>query len=118
MFFRKGLPTEETWIYDLRTNIEKVTKGHPLTDDYFRDFEECYNQKPRKESERFKRFTRKEIENRDYNLDIIWLKDSSCDSGNLLEPSELANEAIAHLETALNSLNDLVSKLGNGKSKM
>jgi len=31
LFFRKGMATAEVWIYDLRTNIEKVTKGHPLT---------------------------------------------------------------------------------------
>jgi len=32
LFFRKGLPTEEVWVYDLRTNVDKVTKRKPLTE--------------------------------------------------------------------------------------
>jgi type I restriction enzyme M protein len=112
LFFRKGMPTEEVWIYDLRTNVEKVTKGHPLTDDYFKDFEACYHAKPRVETERFKRFTKKDIEDRDYNLDIFWLKDESLeDSSNAVDPEELVSDAITKLETVLNSLNELSLKL-------
>ncbi|MGI0070181.1 MAG: hypothetical protein ACREAN_08010, partial [Nitrosopumilaceae archaeon] len=85
---------------------------------YFKDFEKCYNQKPRKETERFKKFTKADIEKRDYNLDILWLKDESLeDSSNLPDPIDIASEAVTHLETALDSLNELVVKLGNGNSK-
>jgi type I restriction enzyme M protein len=113
LFFRKGLPTEEVWIYDLRTNVEKVTKGHPLTDDYFRDFEACYHAKPRIETERFKRFTKKDIEERDYNLDIFWLKEKSIDSFNsIADPEALAGESLTHLENAINAINELLLKLG------
>ena len=42
VFFRKGLPTDEVWVYDLRTNVPKVTKGHPLTAEYFADFVAAY----------------------------------------------------------------------------
>jgi len=116
LFFRKGLPTEETWIYDLRTNVEKVNKGRPLTDDYFRDFETCFNAKPRIETERFKRFLKKDIVDRDYNLDIFWLKDQSLEeSGEQPDPADLATEAVTALETASNALNELLLKLGNEK---
>ncbi len=119
VFFRKGLPTEEVWIYDLRTNVEKVTKGHPLTCDYFDDFEKCYHQKPRKDSERFKKFTITQIEKRGYNLDIFWLRNESLeDSSGLQDPADLASEAVTQLETALDSLNELVVKLGNGNNRM
>ncbi len=112
LFFRKGLPTEEVWTYDLRTNVEKVTKGHPLTDDYFKDFEACYNSKPRIETSRFKRFTKKEIEDRGFNLDMFWLRDESIgDSGDLSEPDDLVGNMISNLETALNALNKLALKL-------
>ncbi len=123
LFFQKGMPTEEVWIYDLRTNIDKVTKGHPLTAEYFKDFEACYNlsasakgrqagKKKRKETERFRRFTREEIAKRDDNLDIFWLKDESLeDSEDLPEPEDLAAEAVGHLQTALDELNDLVLNL-------
>jgi type I restriction enzyme M protein len=116
LFFRKGLPTKETWIYDMRTNAEKVTIRHPLTEDHFKDFISSYNAQPRKESERFQRNTISEIRERDYNLDITWLKDTSAgDSEDLAEPTELVAEALTQLETAVDSLNDLSLRLGNGK---
>jgi len=55
IFFTKGVPTKEIWMYDLRTNIPNIRKGNPLTDELFEDFEKCYNQKPRKETKRFKK---------------------------------------------------------------
>lgn len=117
LFFKKGLPTEEVWVYDLRTNVEKVNKGHPLTDDYFKDFEACYHTKPRVETERFRRFAKKEIESRDYDLDIFWLRDESMEEqGELSEPEDLVAEALTNLETALNSLNELALKLGLSNS--
>jgi len=117
LFFRRGLPTEEVWIYDLRTNVEKVTKGHPLTDEYFRDFEVYYHKKPRVETERFKRLTKEDILERDYNLDIFWLKDESLiDSSNILEPEDLVSEAVTNLQTALDSLNELVMKLSSSNN--
>jgi len=119
LFFRKGLRTEEVWIYDLRTNVEKVTKRHPLTSDYFKDFEACYHAKPRRETDRFRRLTRDEIARRDDNLDIFWLKDESLgDTDDLPEPEDLLSETVTHLETALDALNELaliLDKDGNNK---
>lgn len=43
IFFKKGYPTKEVWIYVLRTNIENINKGNRLTEDFFNDFEEQYN---------------------------------------------------------------------------
>lgn len=112
IFFTKGNPTKEVWFYDLRTNIENINKGRPLTEEQFSDFEKCYDKKPRKETERFKKFTKDEIEHKHYNLDIIWLNDkSSDDSKNPLDPQDLVNEVGSHLETALQSLNKLVLKM-------
>jgi type I restriction enzyme M protein len=119
VFFRKGLPTAQVWIYDLRTNVEKITKGRPLTADYFEDFERCYHQKLRKENDRFKKFNISDIQKRNFNLDIFWLKDESLgSSGELADPIEIATEAVTHLDVATNSLNELIAKLGNGNDKM
>ncbi len=112
LFFRKGQPTEEVWIYDLRTNIEKVTKRHPLSAEYFTAFEACYHARPRQEADRFKRFTREEIAKRDDNLDIFWLKDQSLeDADDLPEAEDLVSEAVTQLETALDALRDLALRL-------
>jgi type I restriction enzyme M protein len=116
LFFRKGLPTKEVWIYDLRTNVEKVAVRHPLTEDYFLDFEACYHATPRKEKERFKRFTVGDMVKRDYNLDIFWLRDESiAESGGLSDPTEIVSEALIQFEVAVDTLNELALKLGNGK---
>lgn len=127
-FFRKGLLTEEVWMYDSRTNTEKIAKRKPLTAVYFEDFEKCYGNDPnghpkskRKETDRFKRFTRKEIEKRDDNLDIFWLRDESReDNENLPEPEDLITTAIDELQSAVDELNDvmLILQNGNGKKKV
>jgi type I restriction enzyme M protein len=85
-----------------------VTKRHPLTADYFREFEASYHGKPRAETERFRRFTRDEIAKRDDNLDIFWLKDESlADTANLPPPEVIADEMIEDLRAALDELEQL-----------
>jgi type I restriction enzyme M protein len=123
IFFQKGPPTEEIWVYDLRTNMEKVNKGHPLTNDYFTDFQKAYgsdaNGHPkdgRQETERFKRFSLDEIKGRDYNLDIFWLRDESLESGeNLPDPETIVSEIRTHLQTAQDALEELSLMLENGR---
>ena len=123
-FFRKGLATEDVWFYDLRTNISKVTKRQPLTEESFTDFVGAYGPDPtpkpgsRAESERFRRFTRDELAGRDHNLDIFWLKDENMDDPNdLPEPEDLLGEAMTQLETAVDALNELGRILGNGNER-
>ncbi len=128
VFFRKGLPTDAVWVYDLRTNVDKVTKGHPLSADYFTGFVASYGplHTPRPGdrhpggSERFRRFTRQEIAGRDDNLDIFWLRDDSgqTTADGSLEPEDLIGEAMTHLETALDALNELAVLLGNGRNNV
>ena len=68
----------------------------------------------RKETDRFKKFTNKDIEKGNYNLDILWLKDIfSTQSSNMPDPLSLEDEAAVHLETALDSVKELLVKLRN-----
>lgn len=116
IFFVKGEPTNEVWIYDNRTNVEKVAIRHPLTSKYFEDFEKCYNGKPRKPAKRFKCYAFDEIKGREFNLDITWLEDESSQRREELpDPLELVSEALVQLEVATDSLNELSLKLGNGR---
>lgn len=117
LFFTKGEPTEEVWIYDNRTRIEKVNIGHPLTPDYFSDFETCYHMRPRKVTDRFRRFTREEIAKQySDDLDIVWLKDETTQNEQKLgDPEELVQEAAAQLQTASDALSEITLVLDNVK---
>src|SRR6476620_4172522 len=43
IFFQKGPPTEETWIFDARSNVPAITKkDRPLTPEHFAEFEKAY----------------------------------------------------------------------------
>lgn len=121
IFFQKGRPTEEVWIFDGRSNVPGITKkDRPLTKEYFKEFEACYGDEPnglskRKdqgEEGRFRRFKLAAIKERNYNLDITWLKDESLeDSDELPEPQDLATEAITELEAVVDNLKDIVELL-------
>jgi type I restriction enzyme M protein len=118
IFLQKGLPTENVWIFDARSNVPTVTKKErPLTKAYFEEFEQCYGDDPNGRAkrtdlgieERFRCFSLDEIKARDYKLDITWLKDESLeDADDLPEPDFLASEAITELEAVVDSLKDIL----------
>jgi len=95
--------------------MPKVAVRNPLSAEYFKDFESCYNQQRRKGAERFRRFTREEIETRNDNLDIFWLKEESTKLEGVGEPEELIGEAIAQVETATDALNEIAFILANDR---
>jgi type I restriction enzyme M protein len=116
IFLQKGMATENTWIFDARSNVPGVTKkDRPLSDAHFAEFESVYGSNPngtskREESERFHRFHISDIEERDYKLDITWIKDDSLeDSDDIGEPDILAAEAITELEAVVNDLREIIS---------
>lgn len=121
IFFQKGLPTENVWIFDARSNVAGITKkDRPLSPKHFEEFEKCYSSDPNGrskradlgESGRFRRFHIEEIKKRDYKLDITWLKDDSLeDSDELPEPQDLAGEAITELEAVVGDLRGIVELL-------
>ena len=123
IFLQKGLPTQQVWIYDNRSNIEGITKkDRPLTARHFEAFELCYGTDPNGNSPRtdegptgrFRCFSVAEIEKRDYKLDITWLKDESIeDADGLPEPAILATEAITELEAVVDDLKDILTLLEN-----
>lgn len=118
IFFQKGYPTEEVWIFDARSNVPGITKkDRPLTPQPFAEFEACYGKDPngqtkRKdlgETGRFRRFPLSEIQWRGYKLDITWLKDESLEEANdLPEPQDLAAEAITELEAVVGDLKEII----------
>lgn len=132
VFFRKGYPTETVSVYDARTNVPRITKkDRPLTPEHFAEFEKCYGKDPNGKSkrhsadskeDRWRSFSIAEVKGRDYKIDgLKWLKEESLDEFDPdIEPQELATDAIAELEAAVEELNQIISMLepnGNGNGK-
>lgn len=117
------MQTKNVWIYDLRTNVHFTLKQNPMTDRDLEDFISCYNPQNRYErtetwSEdnpqgRWRKFSVEEILARDKtSLDIFWIKDKSlADLDNLPEPDVLADEIVENLQSALESFQELKSRL-------
>jgi len=129
IFFTKGYATKQTWIYDARANVPKITKkSRPLTADHFAAFEKCYGNDPNGRSKRaetdssdgrWRSFTIEEIKDRHYKLDAFkWIRDEEADDfDELPEPEELITEAMENLQLALDGLADIQNLLepnGNG----
>jgi type I restriction enzyme M protein len=123
VFFQKGFPTENVWIFDARSNVPGITKkDRPLTAEHFAEFEKVYGADPNGGSKRkdlgdqgrFRKFHISDIKKRDYKLDITWLKDESLEDGDELpEPQDLATEAITELEAVVDDLREIVSLIEN-----
>jgi type I restriction enzyme M protein len=123
IFFSKGDKTETMWLYDGRSNVPHITKkDRPLSAEHFAEFEKCYGADPNgrakrqssdSKEDRWHSFQIDEIKKRDYKIDSLkWLKDETLDNGDgLLEPEELAQEAISELEVALSDLREVLTKL-------
>ncbi len=119
IFFQKGLPTENVWIFDARSNVPGITKkDRPLSELHFAEFEQAYGADPAGQSRRkdagpggrFRKFHISEIKDRDYHLDIPLLKDESLeDADDLPEPQDLAAEAITELEAVVDDLREIVA---------
>jgi type I restriction enzyme M protein len=125
IFFTKGFPTENVWIYDARTNVPRITKkDRPLIPQHFAEFEKCFGPNPEGRSkrdpkqskeDRWRSFSINEVKTRDFKIDSLkWLKDEALnDSDELAEPEELATEAIAEFEGALEELKAIIDLLEN-----
>lgn len=112
IFFTKGNPTKEVWIYDLRTNIPNIRKGNPLNEKLFEDFIKCYGMKPRKVQQRFKKFSINEIAENDFNLDIKFVEDEDLEKiDDIPEPQILAKQISQDLKNAISSINEIIEVL-------
>lgn len=118
LFFTRGTTdqdnTKEVWVYDLRTNMSSFGKRNQLTMAHFENFMKAYvaDDRTKVEDERWNKFTRAEIAKKDDSLDIGLIADESLSAyGNLPDPIESAEEAIAKLQQAMDLLNEVVEEL-------
>lgn len=111
--------TKAVWVYDLRAHMPAFGKTRPLTVDDFAEFEAAFGNDPYGKSKRkdegeegrYRCFTRKQIEDRNDNLDIAWLRDTEGEAEEgLTEPEDIAAAIIGHLKAALGEIEDLSSE--------
>jgi type I restriction enzyme M protein len=126
VFFTKGRPTENVWVYDARTNVPRITKkDRPLTPAHFAGFEACFGRDPDggarrspadSRDDRWRCFSIDEVKANDYKIDgLKWLKDRSLDDDELPKPEDLAAEAIAALQGATKELNAVIELLAGAR---
>lgn len=126
LFFTRGKTdknnTKEVWVYDIRANMPSFGKRTPLSLEHFKEFIVAYGKSPyghakrldQGETGRFRCFTRDQIKKRNDSLDISWLQDDSIRNGNsLAEPSDIADEILAHLSLATREMQELARLLGD-----
>lgn len=118
LFFTKGTTdkenTKDIWFYDLRTNMKNFNKGNQLKESHFDEFMKAYTSENREEvkDERWNKFTREQIKEKNDNLDLGLIKDDSIlDYEDLPDPIESAEEAVAKLEEATDLLMSVIKEL-------
>lgn len=118
LFFTRGTSdkdnTKEVWFYDLRTNMQNFGKTNQLKESHFDNFAKAYTAENREEvqDERWNKFTREEIKEKNNNLDLGLIKDDSIlDYEDLPDPIESAEEAVAKLEEATDLLMSVIKEL-------
>jgi type I restriction enzyme M protein len=127
LFFQRGktdkATTKVVWVYDMRANMPAFGKTRPLMVADFKDFEAVYGKdvtggsKRNDEGEegRWRCFTREQIEARNDNLDISWLRDTEVEAEEqLTEPEDIAAAIIGHLKAALEEIESLSEELEPG----
>ena len=83
LFFDKGEPTKDIWVYDYRTGIKHTMATKPMNRAHLDEFVECYcsghieDRKPLYDKDtnpngRWRKFTEEEVKKAD-NLDFKWL---------------------------------------------
>lgn len=117
--------TDAVWIYDLRSQMPQFGKTNAFGEEHLKAFVAAYGDNPNGHAKRkdegsvgrFRRFLRKEIEERGDNLDISWLPEGGeADEGALTDPAEIVTAIIGHLQVALDELQALRDELANGEA--
>lgn len=124
LFFTRGKTnssnTKAVWVYDLRANMPAYGKTRPMDADDFAPFEKAFGNDPLGKSKRkddgeqgrFRCFTRKQIEKRNDNLNMSWLKDTEVESEEgLTESEDIAAAIVGHLKAALEEIEELSYQL-------
>lgn len=119
LFFEKGKPTRDIWVYDYRTGIKHTLATKPMTRADLQEFVDCYcsgHMQDRQETYdkdtnpngRWRRFTEDEVRNRE-DLNFKWLDFTEEDDRTV---GEILNEMQAEADGIAEAVKQLQALLG------
>lgn len=122
LFFEKGSPTEDIWVYDYRIGIKHTLVQKPLTRKHLDDFVSCYcsghmqDRVPTYSEEnpngRWRKFTKDEVYSRDQlKLDFKWIVSEEDDDRTLAEMILQIKEESANIAKAVAELEKLIGEV-------
>ena len=121
LFFEKGGPTKDIWVYDYRTGVKHTMATKPMAREHLQEFVDCYcsgHTEDRKETYnaetnpngRWRRFTEAEVKARE-DLNFKWLDFTEEDDRSVAdildemqEEADGINAAVARLKELLGGL--------------
>jgi type I restriction enzyme M protein len=121
LFFDKGQPTKDIWVYDYRTGIKHTMATKPMTRADLDEFVDCYcagHKEDRKETYskddnpngRWRCFTEEEVKKAD-NLDFKWIDFTEEDNRTIQEilndmqsEADVINDSLAQLKELLGGI--------------
>ena len=116
LFFEKGEPTKDIWVYDYRTGIKHTMATKPMTRAHLQDFVDCYctghegdrvaTYSEENPNGRWRCFSEQEVKNAD-NLDFKWLDLEKKDErtvAEVLEDMQAESDGIAEAVAQLKQL--------------
>ncbi len=123
LFFKKGEPTADIWVYDYRTGIKHTMATKPMKREHLDDFVNCYctgDTQDRKQTYdadtnpngRWRKFTKDEVYARDLlKLDFKWLDLAEKDDRTLAELLEEIKTKSANISGAIAELERLIGEV-------
>ena len=114
LFFDKGEPTNDIWVYDYRTGVKHTMATKPMTRENLQEFVDCYctgHMQDRKETYdketnpngRWRRFSEEEVKARE-ELNFKWIDFTE-------EDDRTIPEILAEMEQEAEGINSAVAKL-------
>jgi len=122
LFFEKGTPTKDIWVYDYRTGIKHTMATKPMTRENLDEFVSCYcsgHQEDRvptyseeNKNGRWRRFPEAEVYARDQlKLDFKWIDLEEKDDRTLAEMIEQIKTEAANISAAISELEKLIGEV-------
>lgn len=117
LFFEKGEPTKDIWVYDYRTGIKHTMATKPMTRAHLQEFVDCYRSGHMEDRQqtyseenpngRWRCFTEEEVKKAD-NLDFKWLDLEEKDERTIAEVLDDMQDESDGIAAAVASLKELL----------